>query len=185
MSSYKEKNRTRLIELINKISTEKNPEGWIHVASIAVGGLACVGFSRERPCLLVVSSSGRAVIDCKTGGKIERDYEEYAGLSEHGLHCEGIGIIKNEIIPMGGLYGGGLPLGNEAGEALEIVSPEWPESHLILSKPGKSPLIEGHQSSCTIIYTGHLLAYGFSWCGDYIVAACSSDLDLWCKKPDL
>ncbi|MEA9589708.1 hypothetical protein VC279_20275 [Xanthomonas sp. WHRI 10064A] len=182
MSSSKEKNRGRLIELISQIPAKKSPEGWGHVASIAVGGLACVGFSRELPCLLVVSSSGRGVIDCKTGEKVERDYEENVGLDKHGLHCQGVGIIKDEIISLGGLYGGGLPLSNEAGESLDVVSPEWPESYLILSKPNKSLFFEGHQSGCTIMYTGYLRAYGFSWCGNYIVAACSSDLDIWSRK---
>ncbi|MCQ2032292.1 hypothetical protein, partial [Stutzerimonas zhaodongensis] len=155
MSSYRTDNRDRLIKLIDQISVDKQPEGWTHVASIAVGGLLSVGFSQQGAYLLVVSSSGRSVIYCKTGEKVERDYEEYAELSDLGLHCRGIGVIADEVISLCGINGGGLPLTNRAGEGLEVVSPEWPESHLILSKPFKSALIPGHQSDCKIIYTDH------------------------------
>ncbi|SEL84508.1 hypothetical protein SAMN05216214_1352 [Atopomonas hussainii] len=185
MSSYEQENRNRLINLIDQISTDLNPEGWTHVGSLAVGGLLSVGFSQKGPYLLVVSSSGRSVIHCKTGEKIERDYEQYAGLSDLGLHCQGIGVVEGETIPLCGINGGGLPLTNKAGEGLEIVSPRWPESYLILSKPFKSALIPGHQSECKIIYTEHIRACGFSWCGNYIVAACGSDLDLWSRVPEL
>lgn len=185
MSSYLADNRQRLIKLIGQISVDKQPEGWTHVASIAVGGLLSVGFSRKGAYLLVVSSSGRSVIYCKTGEKIERDYDECAGLIELGLHCQGIGVIRDEVVALCGISGGGLPLTNRAGEGLEVVSPEWPESHLILCKPFKSALMPGHQSDCKIIYTDHLRAYGFSWCGNYIVAACGSDLDIWSRESEL
>lgn len=185
MSSYQQENRIRLINLIQQISSDKNPEGWVHVGSVAVGGLFSVGFSQKGPYLLVVSSSGRSVIHCKTGEKIERDYEQYAGLSDLGLHCQGIGVTEGELISLCGINGGGLPLSNKAGESLEIVSPMWPESHLILCKPLKSALVPGHQSECKIIYTDYIRACGFSWCGNYIVAACGSDLDIWSRLPGL
>lgn len=79
MNSLRENNRKRLIRLIDQIPVDENPEGWSHIASIAVGGLLSVGFSQKGPYLLVVSSSGRSVVHCDTGEKIERDYEEYAG----------------------------------------------------------------------------------------------------------
>jgi len=185
MNSLREDNRKRLIRLIDQIPVDENPEGWTHIASIAVGGLLSVGFSQKGPYLLVVSSSGRSVVRCDTGEKIERDYEEYAGLSELGLHCQGIGVIADEVIPLCGIQGGGLPTGNIAGEGLALVSPDWPENSLILSKPFKNALIEGHQADCTVIYRDHVRAFGFSWCGNYIVAACSSDLDLWSRKSKL
>ena len=185
MNTYKEENRKRLIQLIDKLSFEKEPEGWTHVTTMAVGGLESVGFSQLGPYLLVVSSAGRGLINCETGEKRARDYEAYAGLSKVGLHCQGIGVTADELIQLSGISGGGLPLGNSAGDCLEVVHPDWPESNLILSKSFKSPLVPGHQSDCRIIYVEHLRAYGFSWCGNYIVAACGSDLDLWARKSKL
>lgn len=128
-----------------------------------------------------MSSAGRSVINCETGEKIARDYEAYAGLSKAGLHCQGIGVIAEELVQLSGIYGGGLPLGNRGGDCLEVVHPDWPEDTLILSPSFKSPLVPGHQSDCRVIYVEHLRAYGFSWCGNYIVAACGSDLDLWAR----
>ncbi|MDH0336294.1 hypothetical protein [Metapseudomonas otitidis] len=185
MTSSKEANRERLIRLLEKIPFNKEPEGWRHVATIAVGGLHSVGFSRQHPYLLVVSSSGRGLIDCRTGEKIERDYDAYAGLDELNVNCHGIGEIEDEVIQLGGICGGGLPLMNRSGESLELVSPNWPESRLVLAKPYKNALVPGHQADCSVIYTECVRVYGFSWCGHYIVAACGSDLDLWARKTRL
>ncbi|MGH1543719.1 MAG: hypothetical protein ACRBHB_25190 [Arenicella sp.] len=180
MSSYKEENRKRLINLLEHVKAEKHPNGWRHVTSIAVGGLLSVGFSKvETHLLLVISSSGRGLIDSSTGNKIERDYEEYEGLDEWDLTCKGIGTVQDETITICGLNGGGLPQSNSAGETLEVVSPNWPEQDLILCREHKCSLIDGHQSYCNKIYTEHLRGFGFSWCGNYIVAACGSDFDIW------
>lgn len=180
MSSYKDENRKRLINLLSRIKDTKKPEGWRHITSMAVGGLLSVGFSKRKTnFLLVVSSSGRSLFDCTTGEKVERDYEEYEGLDKWNLTCKGIGDLSDEIITICGLNGGALPQSNSAGEILEVVAPNWPEQDLILCRNHKYPLIEGHQSYCNVIYTEHLRGFGFSWCGNYIVAACSSDFDLW------
>ena len=180
MSSYKEENRKRLTNLLKYVKSNKNPEGWNHVTSIAVGGLLSVGFSKtETNLLLVVSSSGRSLVDCATGNKIERDYEEYEGLDKWNLTCKGIGSLNEETITICGFNGGGLPQCNSAGESLEVVSPNWPEYDLILCREYKNALVDGHQNYCEIIYTEHLRGFGFSWCGNYIVAACGSDFDIW------
>lgn len=132
MSSYKEENRKRLINLLDQIKVSKNPAGWQHVSSIAVGGLLSVGFSEIEPCLLVVSSQGRGLIDCETGEKIARDENPYEGLSENTLTCRGIGKIESEKVKLCSSNGGGLPQLNSAGETLELVSPNWPEYDLVL-----------------------------------------------------
>jgi len=183
MSSYKEKNRKRLIKLLGDVKSEKNPKGWHHVISEPVGGLLGVGFSKmKNNLLLVVSSSGRSLFECSTGNKIERDYEEYEGLDEWNLTCKGIGTVQEETITISGFNGGGLPQGNSVGESLETVSPNWPEEDLVLCREHKYSLIDGHQSYCNVLYTDeHLRGFGFSWCGNYIVAACGSDFDIWKK----
>lgn len=186
MGSYKEENRNRLIKLLGYVKPDKNPLGWRHVATIGVGGLLSVGFSKTQTnLLLVISSSGRSIVDCETGEKIERDYQEYEGLDAWNLTCRGIGILKDEVITICGLNGGGLPQSNAAGESLEIVSPNWPEQDLILCRERKCSLIDGHQSYCNIIYSEHIRGFGFSWCGNYIVAACGSDFDVWKRSEKL
>ena len=176
-------NRERLVRLLAEVKENKNPSGWEHISSIAVGGLVCIGFSnKNKNEVLVSSSSGRGVIDCNTGNKLERDNEEYGGLDETGLYCQGIGSLAGENISMAGIYGGGLPLTNRQGDSLEIASPNWPEIDLILCQNHKTALVEGHQSSCSVIISEHLRAYGFSWCGNYIIAATGSEFDIWKKQ---
>jgi hypothetical protein len=185
MSSYKEENRKRLISLLSSIKENTNPNGWKHVASIAVGGLLSVGFSKQGSYLLVVSSQGRGVINCDTGEKVGRDDEPYEGLSENSLSCFGIGPIEGEEVTLSGLNGGGLPQTTSKGESLELVAPNWPEYDLIFCQNYKNALVPGHQSECSRIYTEHVRAFGFSWCGNYMVAACGSDLDLWKRETKL
>jgi hypothetical protein len=185
MNSYKEENRRRLIALIDSIKASKNPSGWGHVGSIAVGGLLSVGFSEKGPYLLVVSSQGRGVVNCESGEKVARDDEPYVGLSENNLACLGIGPIEGETIKLCGPNGGCLPSSTSRGETLELVAPNWPEYDLILCQNYKSALVPGHQNECSIIYTEHVCAFGFSWCGNFIVAACGSDLDLWHRETKL
>lgn len=185
MSTYKEENRKRLIGLLDNIKANKNPSGWKHVASIAVGGLLSVGFSEKNTYLLVVSSQGRGVIDCDTGEKVARDEKPYEGLSENNLTCLGIEPIEGEVVALSGFNGGGLPQTTSKGESLELVAPNWPEYDLILCQNFKSALVPGHQSECTKIYSEDVRAFGFSWCGNYLVAACESDLDLWQRESKL
>ena len=179
MSTYKEENRKRLVELLGHIELNKNPDGWRHLTSIAVGGLLTIGFSKNGPYILVVSSAGRGLIDCDTGEKIARDEEPYKGLDDYHLFCRGIGPIENELVQLCGFNGGGLPQSNTAGETIELVAPNWPEYDLILCQNNKNALVPGDQGECNIIYTEHVRAFGFSWCGNYIAGACSSDLDIW------
>lgn len=185
MSSYKEDNRKRLIGLLSSIKEGKTPIGWKHVASIAVGGLLSVGFSKQGSYLLVVSSQGRGVINCDTGEKVARDDEPYEGSSDNELTCLGIGPIEGEDVPLCGLNGGGMPHTTSKGESLVLVAPNWPEYDLILCQNYKDPFVDGHQNECTKIYTEHVRAFGFSWCSNYIVAACGSDLDLWKRETKL
>lgn len=185
MSSYKEENRKRLITLLSHIKTDKNPIGWTHVKTVAVGGLLSVGFSKTGSYLLVVSHQGRGVINCETGEKVARDDEPYAGLDSYELECFGIGPIDGENIKLCSHNGGGLPQANSAGETLELAAPSWPEYDLILCRNHKNAFVPGHQGECNIIYSEHISSFGFSWCGNYIVAACGSDLDVWKRNAKL
>ncbi len=165
--------------MLNQIKTSRNPDGWKHLNSYSVGGLLSVGFSKTSNYLLVVSSQGRGIIDCETGDKVNRDEEPYEGLTENNLYCKAIAPIENEFITLSMHSGGGLPQSNSAGESLELVAPDWPEYDLILCSNHKSCLIPNDQPYCTKIYREHIQAFGFSWCGNYIVAACGSGLDIW------
>ena len=57
------------------LKIEKPPPPWKFKTAILVGGLCSVGFDRDTDNLLIVSHSGRSVVDCSTGEKTARDYE--------------------------------------------------------------------------------------------------------------
>jgi hypothetical protein len=177
MNDYDIANRKRLINLLSRLPSGHQPPGWEISGRFATGGLTDIGFSRKAELLLVVSSSGRGVIDCEKGRIVARDEQAdgdwYKPLA---LTCDGIGPLQNEVVEIAGLNGGGLPTANELAETLEVVSPEWPKYSLIFCPPFKSAIIEGHQDGCIIIASDHLRAYGFSWSGKSLAYATGSDV---------
>jgi len=69
MTDYEKKNRQRLITLLSNLPSCASPVGWKSMGKFAVGGLTEIGFSKNTELLLVISSSGRGVIDCAWGEK--------------------------------------------------------------------------------------------------------------------
>jgi hypothetical protein len=184
MNEYEKKNRERLIALLSKVPSGVSPDGWERMGTFAVGGLVEIGFSKNAELLLVVSVSGRGVIDCAQGMKIFRDDDEVDGAwyMPGELVCKGIGPLEAETIQIAGLHGGGLPTSNKFGESLEVVSPEWPKSNLVFCAPYKSASIEGHQAGCVTIASDYFRAFGFSWCGSSFVYATESDVTVFRRR---
>ena len=178
----KDSNQERLARILDQIKSADSPDGWEKVTTAAVGGLTDLGFSKKGPFLLVISSQGRGVFDCNTGKKVARDDESYGEwFKERELICEGIGPIASENICTCGLQGGGLLLSNQYGESIDVVAPNWPVFDLYFCKEYKSALIDGHGSYCKKLDSEHIRAYGFSWCGKYLVSATGSDVTIWKK----
>lgn len=157
---------------------------WEPCIERAVGGLTEVAFSRKHHhLLLIISSSGRGVLDCLSGEIIARDYEEYGDWYDPlSLKCAGIGPLSGETLSIAGLCGGGLPLCNRYGEVLERVSPEWPLEMLIWCPPGKSALIASHKEGCLKLSNDYSRCAGFSWDGEFIISATSSDITVWKRQ---
>lgn len=171
---------SHLNTLINKIPKKDQPVGWKKVKALAVGGLTEIGFSKETNQLLIVSSSGRCLINCNNGEKLARDYDEYCnGYDPINLTCQGIGSLANELISIAGLHGGGLPTYNQYGESLELTSLQWPINDIYFCPLGKSIFDENDQNDCCRIFSDSVRCYGFSWNGKYIAIATSSDVTIW------
>jgi hypothetical protein len=113
------------------------PKPWRGAGVIAVGGLHAVGFDRRTELLLVVSSAGRGVIDCRTGSKVARESEEYTDYEQY-LEAEGIGPLKGRALTMAGLLGGGLPKSTRDGWSIEVVTLAWPVGDILLLEPFSS-----------------------------------------------
>jgi len=165
------------------LSTGQVPDPWKPVAKIAVGGLRSVGFDRKSENLLVLSSQGRGVVDCLTGEKVARDYEEFYE-NEISLESQGIGILSGRKIRMAGLFGGGLPVSTEDGWQLECVTLKWPEQMLILLPPSSHLYgsITGESDTMTKIFEDSCVrAYGFSYTGRSFIIATTSDVTAFAR----
>jgi hypothetical protein len=166
------------------LSIATPPPPWKITTSVSIGGLLSIGFDRNSDNLLIVSSQGRGVIDCLTGEKIARDYDEYY---EDGvqLEAEGIGTLSNKIIRMCGLYGGGLPVTTKDRWTLESVTLSWPEQMIILLPPDSNLYGSIHRlpdDMTKVTEDSHIRAYGFSYTGQSFVVATSSEVDIFSRQ---
>ncbi|MGL5833021.1 MAG: hypothetical protein ACRC1Z_07280 [Waterburya sp.] len=162
----------------------ETPDPWKLVAIFTVGGLRSVGFDRESDNLMIVSLQGRGVIDCLTGEKVARDYEEFYE-NEKSLEAQGIGILSDHIIRMSGLFGGGLPNMTEDGWQIECVTLKWPEQMLILLPPSSNLYgsVTGHPDTMTKIFEdSSIRAYGFSYTGRSLIIATTSDVTIFTRE---
>ena len=149
----------------------------------AVGGLRAVGFDRVTELLLVISSSGRGVIDCRTGSKVARDSEEYTK-DEQYLEAEGIGPLAGRMLTMAGLLGGGLPKSTSDGWSVEVVALAWPMGDILLLEPFSTlyECLRGKPSRFHKIGSeSELRAVGFSYSGLSFIVATSSDIAVFSR----
>lgn len=125
MSDIEDANRKRLLNIIKQIPSGV-PDGWEKI-SFAVGGLMYIGFSNVyTEKLIVISSQGQSVINCRTGVKTycEENYDEddlVALAEERG----------DEVVPIAGEGGGGLRWYSKAGNILQSIAPSWPIEKII------------------------------------------------------
>lgn len=154
------------------------PSPWRKTGFIAVGGLRAVGFDRQSELLLVVSSAGRGVVDCRTGQKVARDDSEYYE-DERNLEAVGIGPLQGKVLRVSGLLGGGLPVSTIDGWSVEIITLVWPEHEILLLQPYASLYDSLHGKPSRfhkIASESELRACGFSPSGHSLVIATSSEV---------
>ncbi|MDM1465153.1 hypothetical protein [Myroides odoratimimus] len=181
MNHIEEENRKRIQMLLDQTIDSEVPIGW-KKKTFAVGGLTEIGFSKEKPnLLLIISSRGRGVVDCQIGELIERDYEEDGDwIDEYNLVAKGIGGISNEIISISGLHGGGLPSCNKNGDSLSVLALNWPIIDIVFAPSYKNLYIERFTKDCFKIFHDYeLRAYGFSYDGQTFVIATSSEVNVY------
>lgn len=166
---------------LRTLPTTSPPQPWRKVCVFAVGGLRAIGFDRASELLLVVSSSGRGVIDCQSGLKVARDDEEYFE-DESQLEALGIGPLQGQVLRMSGLSGGGLPKATNDGWSIEIVTLDWPVHDILVLEPFASlyDSLHGKPSRFRkIAAESELRAAGFSYSGRSFVVATSSDVTVF------
>ena len=174
MKEIEDANRKRMLDIIQRIPTG-TPDGWEKM-TFAVGGLMYIGFSNvyvEK--LMVISSQGQCVIDCRTGRKsyCAENYDEndLVALAEE---------LGDEIVPIAGEGGGGLRRCTQDGNALAMAAPFWPMEKIIFM-PGYVSYVQ-HPEKCMVIFDDfEIKAFGFSKCGHYIAVCSSNTLSVFKK----
>lgn len=172
MTDPEEKHRKHLLDLLGKIPRGV-PAGW-EKETFAVGGLMYIGFSNvQTEKLVVISSQGQSVIDCRTWEKV---YCEENCDEEDLIACaEPLG---DELVPIAGMGGGGLRRFSRSGDGLDRAAPCWPREQIIFM-PRYASWYE-HPEACTVIFDDYApLAFGFSRCGNYMAVATSSEVDIF------
>jgi hypothetical protein len=157
---------------------------WQQIAAHAVGGLTEVGFADDSDLLLVVSSQGRGVIDCRSGERVARDRTEPddGWYDERRLRAFGIGPLEGQLIRLAGLHGGGLLNCGKGGWWANAITLDWPDVSLLLGGPwgwiydGKTPFVK-------LAIERELRAFGFSETGESLVIATSDNVSVFGWKP--
>ena len=165
------------------LNIETVPAPWKCIGVVPVGGLRSVGFDKESEHLLVVSLSGRGVIDCCTGEKVARKYDDFVE-DEISLEIQGIGLLSNQKIRVARLFGGGLPNTTEDDWTLESVTINWPEQMIFLLPPNSTlygSLIQHPDMMTKIVEYSELRAYGFSYTGRSFIFATTSDITIFSR----
>ncbi|MEX3016770.1 hypothetical protein [Gymnodinialimonas hymeniacidonis] len=177
---------------LRKSAISAPPDPWREVARLAVGGLTGVGFERENETLLVTSANGQSVIDCTNGERLYRNRDD-DGLGHGFLQAQRLDRPQDAPISTSGIEGGGLPCLTTDGWTCRSIPLDWPETFHILEPPGASiyfskSLFAGSNKDATFFLMAKAAdetrAFGFSWTGQTLIWACSSDLFIWSRAPE-
>lgn len=68
---------------------------WPYSAILQIGGTVSLGFDKDSDLLLICTSAGRGIVDCRYPKVIARDYKEYYPIINK---AEGIGPLENRVI---------------------------------------------------------------------------------------
>ena len=184
VSDYVDGLRVRL----RSMPTGQPQSPWEPVTTKLVGGVHSAGFGTgwgQEDLLLVASWAGRSVIDGLSGDEIARDRDDEVSrwMSPLGVDCAGIGPLDGELVPVAGIWGGGLPRTTEDGWSIALVAPDWPDEMVVLQPPGCTLDSEERARGCVRLPDpiSEVRAAGFSRTGRTLVIATSSELTLYSR----
>jgi hypothetical protein len=161
---------------------------WTYKNTFAIGGLENIGYAPKQDFLLVLSTQGQGIFNCKIGEKIARqndDMEWWDKFNETSNSILGFDILKDVEIPTCGLYGeDNLSKATQDGWTLVASGPEPDDkpfeqylvTRIYLVSPDKNQKIFiGKDGPCK------LRAFGFSDTGDTFVIALSCNLVIYSR----
>lgn len=168
---------------IDNAPTTREPSPWRRY-DFAIGGLTDVGFADDTDFLIVLTGQGRAVFDCTSGERVERDYDPDFPQDYCNLTTEGFGVLEGQRIRTAGLAGGALSRGTSDGWMVHQITFHWPEEILLLTPPGHWIYGDVPSMGSDFYRIGSELeirAFGFSPTGRSLVIATGSDLAILTK----
>src|SRR5262245_46628881 len=171
-------------EVLRNARIGQLPDAWRHISYVAVGGLEAVGFERATEQLLVVSSRGQSVIDCRTGEIVHRD-REHSTYDPTTLTAWPTNKDQSFKVQMCGLHGGGLRTGADDGWSIDVIPIDWPKAFFVLNHPNSDVFMSKlgrpvHISVLAHDYEAH--AFGFSWTGKTVVKADGAGVQIWGRQ---
>lgn len=162
---------------------------WVHKKTFAIGGLENVGFVPAKEYLIVLSSQGQGIFDCKTGEKIARQNDNgdwWDKFNEESNCILGFDFLDNILIPTHGLYGDdNLPKKNEEGWELIITAPQPDDKPFEKYLVQKIYLVSPDKKKKIFIMKDgpcELRAYGFSDSGKTFIVALSCELVIFSEE---
>lgn len=174
--------RSRLWEHLTAADEGEMPHPWRRVQLPRIGGAFAAGLNPEGTYLLLVSSSGRGVIDCRSGKRVARDDSPDGDwLDTRRRRALGIGPLAGQEIYIAGTpAGGGLPTRTDDGWTLHRATPEGPREIIWCEGPGQPGSADGTQRLKLWDWDAPF-AWGFSRSGTAAVIACSNEVRVWTR----
>jgi hypothetical protein len=161
---------------------------WVYKQTFAIGGLENIGFAPNQNFLLVLSSQGQGIFDCKKGEKIARESNNgdwWDDFNQNTNSIFGFDVLDKIEISTQGLYGeDNLPKRTEDGWELLCTDPtpddEPFEKYLVKSIYLVSP---NKEKKLFICKDGpcEFRAFGFSDSGETFVVASSCCLVIYSR----
>lgn len=150
-------------------------KSWLRVALHPIGGLTEVGVTDDESHLLVVSHSGRGVIDLRTGVRVARDDDiplyGSSWINDNEKLVRGIGPIEDAWVNVVGLWGGQLAGVNENGWSVQLEPHKLFELAYIKDARQRRWLVDKAITK--------VAAFGFSGSGRLLILATSSDVAIY------
>jgi len=146
------------------------------VGTLIVGGLCQVGYVPNRDIILVGSADKATLTDTLTGERLDEEVPIPLEPSRQ-LIAPGFGVAAGEMVPMAGIWGGGLRRMTADGFYLTLNVSGKPVLEVTLQYPNDRREISVCTDSASEIY-----AYGFSDTGDSFVIASACDLRIFARR---
>lgn len=160
---------------------------WKHKNTFTIGGLQNVGYAAQSDIVMVLSSQGQGIFNCRNGEKIARLHNDmnWVGFDDVTNTVAGFDCLQDQVINTSGLYGGdclskisndGWELTAEPRHAAKGGISDYPSTHIILTQSTTMAKMKvAEDGAC------ELRAFGFSDTYMSFIVATSCELIIYSR----